>query len=75
VLIPSKVIIIFVAVIEGLIRTFPLGHLRRHPRKPRERLETYVGNILGTLKTQGYLPTFVDYVLEYDKARHTTVYK
>ncbi|NLT21445.1 MAG: hypothetical protein GXX82_00195, partial [Syntrophorhabdus sp.] len=39
------------------------------------RLETYVGNILGTLKTQGYLPTFVDYVLEYDKARHTTVYK
>ena len=34
-----------------------------------------VGNILGTLKAQGYLPTFVDYVLEYDKKRHTTVYK
>jgi len=75
VLIPSKVIIIFVAVIEGLIRRFRSGTFDDIPGNPRERLETYVGNILGTLKTQGYLPTFVDYVLEYDKARHTTVYK
>jgi len=75
VLIPSKVIIIFVAVIEGLIRRFRSGAFDDVPGNPRERLETYVGNILGTLKTQGYLPTFVDYVLEYDKKRHTTVYK
>ena len=46
----------------------------RAPLVPREILETYVGNILGSLKVQGYLPTFVDYVLEYDKKRHSTVY-
>ena len=27
------------------------------------------------LKVQGYLSTFVDYVLEYDKKRHSTVYR
>lgn len=75
VLIPSKVIIIFVAVIEGLIRRFRSGSFDDIAGNPRERLETYVGNILGALKAQGYLPTFVDYVLEYDKKRHTTVYK
>lgn len=75
VLIPSKVIIIFVAVIEGLIRRFRSGLFDDIAGNPRERLETYVGSIIGTLKAQGYLPTFVDYVLEYDKKRHTTVYK
>ncbi len=74
VLIPSKVIIIFVAVIEGLIRRFRSGALGVAGTNPRELLETYVGNILGSLKVQGYLPTFVDYVLEYDKKRHSTVY-
>lgn len=73
VLIPSKVIIIFVAVIEGLIRRFRSGAFA-HGNDPKATLERYVGNILGSLKAQGYLPTFVDYVLEYDKKRHTTVY-
>lgn len=75
ILIPSKVVIIFVAVIEGLIKRFRTGTFNLVPDNPREILETYTGNIIGTLKTQGYLPTFVDYVLEYDKKRHTTVYK
>jgi hypothetical protein len=75
VLIPSKVVIIFVAVIEGLIKRFRRGAFNLVPDNPQEILETYVGNILGTLKVQGYLPTFVDYVLEYDKKRHTSVYK
>jgi hypothetical protein len=74
VLIPSKVIIIFVAVIEGLIRRFRSGAFETAGVNPREILETYVGKILGSLKVQGYLPTFVDYVLEYDKTRHSTVY-
>jgi hypothetical protein len=74
VLIPSKVIIIFVAVIEGLIRRFRSGSFDAIQGNPKEILEKYVGNILGSLKAQGYLPTFVDYVLEYDKKRHTTVY-
>ncbi|MEN6617459.1 MAG: hypothetical protein ABFD12_12960 [Syntrophorhabdus sp.] len=74
VLIPSKVIIIFVAVIEGLIRRFRSGGFENIGQDPKATLEKYVGNILGSLKAQGYLPTFVDYVLEYDKKRHTTVY-
>ncbi|HOC45088.1 MAG: hypothetical protein PHT96_03460 [Syntrophorhabdaceae bacterium] len=75
VLIPSKVVIIFVAVIEGLIRRFRSGAFNGAGPNPQEMLETYVGNILGSLKVQGYLPTFVDYVLEYDKKRHSTVYR
>lgn len=74
ILIPSKVIIIFVAVIEGLIRRFRSGAFESTGVNPREMLETYVGKILGSLKVQGYLPTFVDYVLEYDKKRHSAVY-
>jgi len=75
ILIPSKVAIIFVAVIEGLIRRFRTGAFHVLQDAPQQKLEIYIGEILGTLKTQGYLPTFVDYVLEYDKKRHTTVYK
>ena len=75
VLIPTKTVIIFVAVIEGLIKRFRAGAFNTANDNPQEKLETYVGNILGTLKVQGYLPIFVDYVLEYDKKRHTTVYK
>ncbi len=75
VLIPSKIIIVFVAVIEGLIRRFRSRALGGSGPNPQEMLETYVGNILGSLKVQGYLPTFVDYVLEYDKKRHSTVYQ
>lgn len=75
ILIPSKVVIIFVAVIEGLIRRFRTGNFHVLQDAPQQKLEIYIGEILSTLKTQGYLPTFVDYVLEYDKKRHTTVYK
>lgn len=75
ILIPSKVVIIFVAVIEGLIKRFRSGIKGGALKMPREKLEIYVGDILGALKAQGYLPTFVDYVLEYDKKRRATIYK
>jgi hypothetical protein len=73
VLIPSKVVIIFIPVIEGLLK-------RYHSKAFGETsissgLDYDVSIILGTLKEQGYLATFIDYLLDYDRKRHTSLYK
>lgn len=72
VLIPSKVVIIFVAVIEALFNRYRSGKDRR---LATTRLETYVSSIVAALKEQGHLSAFVDYLLDYDKRRHTSLYK
>ena len=73
VLIPSKVVIIFIVLIEGLFNRFRSG--RHSDYSDPSLLETDIGNILGALKEQGYLPSFIDYLLDYDKKRRTTLYK
>jgi len=72
-LIPSKVVIIFVALIEGLIDRYRSG---KHPDySDPSALELDIDSILRTLKDEGYLPTFTDYLLDYDKKMRTTLYK
>ncbi len=73
VLIPNKVVIIFIVLIEGLINRHHSG--RHNDYSDPSLLESDIGNILRTLKEQGYLPAFIDYLLDYDKQRHTHLYK
>jgi hypothetical protein len=73
VLIPSKVMIIFVAVVDGLFARF------RNPdgagRMNVGQLEKDINSIVTALKDQGHLSAFIDYLLDYDKKRRTTLYK
>ncbi|MGD0229262.1 MAG: hypothetical protein ABSC19_02740 [Syntrophorhabdales bacterium] len=73
VLIPSKVMIIFIAVVEGLFNRFraPGGERYLTPAQ----LESDISNIVNALKEQGHLSAFIDYLLDYDKKRHTSLYK
>jgi len=73
VLIPSKVVIIFVVLAEGLLNRYRSG--RHQDCSDPSLLELDISAIVRTLKEQGYLPAFIDYLLEYDKKRHTSLYK
>jgi hypothetical protein len=73
VLIPSKVVIIFIVLIEGLLNRYRSG--RHNDYSDPSLLELDISNILRTLKEQGYLPSFIDYLLDFDKKRHTNLYK
>jgi len=68
--IPQKVIIIFIAVIEAIIER------RDNPKMDYSEasLKADINLILDALKTQGYLPKFSDYLLEFDKKRTTNLY-
>lgn len=72
ILIPSKIVIIFIAVIDGLFKRY---------RSPNNKyyssslLELNISTIIHELKKEGYLSTFTNYILEYDKKRHTSLYK
>ena len=70
-LIPQKVIIIFVAAIDALIER----HNVPTQKYSKSLLKADISKILDALKAQGYLPTFSDYLLEFDKKRKTTLYK
>ena len=72
-LIPSKVMIMFIPVVEGLLNRF---------RDPGSKeyvtpavLVSDISNIVAALKEQGHLSAFIDYLLDYDKKRHTSLYK
>jgi hypothetical protein len=73
VLIPSKVVIIFIAVIDGLFKRFRAPGVQRYVT--RQTLEMDISNLVAALKEQGHLPTFIDYLLDYDKKRGTSLYK
>lgn len=70
-LIPQKVIIIFVAVIDSLIER----HNDPDQKYTESLLKADIGRILDALKAQGYLSAFSDYLLEFDKKRKTKLYK
>jgi hypothetical protein len=69
-LIPRKVIIIFIAVIDALFER------RDNPERDYSKasLKADINLILDALKIQGYLPTFSDYLIEFDKKRTTNLF-
>ena len=73
ILFPSKVVTIFIAVMEGLLHRYELagGAQSCDPG----HLESLVSKVIMGLKRQGYLATFVDYLLDFDKKRGTSIYK
>lgn len=70
-LIPQKLLILFIAVFDGIFSR------NANPREgdDKQQLKPYIPKLLGALKTHGYLSSFLDYILEYDKRRKTTLYK
>lgn len=72
ILIPSKVVIIFIAVIDSLFKRFRSFNDKYYSAS---LLELNISTIIHALKKEGYLSTFTNYVLEYDKKRHTSLYK
>ncbi len=72
ILIPPKVIIVFVAVIRGL---FDLYRSPENKYLSKGTLELEVSTILDALKKQGYLPIFTDFVLEYDNVLYSEIYQ
>ncbi len=72
ILIPPKVIIVFVAVIRGL---FDLYRSPENNYLSKGALELEVSTILDALKKQGYLPVFTDFVLEYDSILYSEIYQ
>lgn len=72
ILIPPKVIIVFVAVIKGLFDLYR-SPINKHLSKGALELE--VSTILDALKKQGYLPIFTDFVIEYDSVLCSEIYQ
>ncbi len=73
ILIPSKVVIIFIAVIEGLLNRYrSLDGLRYCDAGELEQL---VNRVINGLKAEGYLAPFIDSLLDFDKRRRTSLYK
>lgn len=70
-LIPRKVIIIFIAVIDALFER----SVNLEKDYSEASLKADINLILDALKIQGYLPTFSDYLLELDKKRTTNLYE
>jgi hypothetical protein len=73
ILIPSKLVTIFIAVIEGLLIRYRSSDLNH--QGDRVQLAYLIGRIIDGLKKQGYISAFVDNLLEFDKRRGTSLYK
>jgi hypothetical protein len=73
ILIPSKVVTIFIAVIEGLLIRYR-SHEETRSCDPVQ-VGTLISRIISGLKDQGYISAFVDNLLEFDKKRRTSLYK
>ncbi len=73
ILIPTKIVTIFIAMVQGLFNRYRSleGMYRCEPGQ----LEFLVSQIVSALKRQGYLSAFVDALLDFDKSRHTSLYK
>lgn len=70
-LIPERVIVIFIAVIDSLFAR----HNEPDNNYSDASLKSDIGTILNALKVQGYVAAFSDYLVEFDKKRKTTLYK
>ena len=70
-LIPERVIVIFIAVIDSLF----VRHDKPDNKYSEASLKSDIGTILDALKVQGYLAILSDYLLEFDKKRETKLYK
>lgn len=66
ILIPRKVVIIFISVIDSLMA---------QDNPDSSKLESDIRMIIEALKKQNFLHTFIDYLHEFDKKRHTSLYK
>jgi hypothetical protein len=73
ILMPTKIVTIFIAMVEGLLNRCRLSD-KVHSCS-RDQLEMLIGKIIAALKEEGYLATFVDNTLDYDKKRRTSIYK
>jgi hypothetical protein len=73
ILIPTKIVTIFIAMIQGLFNRYRLSE-EIHRCDPGQ-LAVLVGQILSVIKQQGYLSAFVDTLLDFDKRRRTSLYK
>ena len=73
ILIPTKIVTIFIAMIQGMFNRYrsSVGFYQCDPGQ----LGFLVNQIVSVLKQQGYLSIFVDTMLEFDKSRHTSLYK
>lgn len=71
ILIPRKVVIIFISVIDSLLERYHSDY----PDSSTSKLESNISMILDALKKQNFLPAFTDYLYEFDKKRHTSLYK
>lgn len=69
--IPPKVVILFVSVIEGLL------YRNDNPKEgdDRQSLKLYIPGVVETLKKHGHLSVFRDYLIEYDRKRDTALCK
>jgi hypothetical protein len=72
ILIPTKIVTIFIAMIQGLFNRYRSEGI--HRCDPGQ-LEFLVGYTISVLKQQGYLSAFVDTLLDFDKKRRTSLYK
>jgi hypothetical protein len=72
ILIPTKIVTIFIAMIQGLFNRYRSEGIHRCDPG---HLEFLVGYIISVLKQQGYLSAFVDTLLDFDKKRRTSLYK
>jgi len=75
ILIPSKVIIIFIALVDGLLKRCRDADTFDRYTSPPPQIELYISTIIDGLKKQGHLSAFTDYLLEYDNKRHTSLYR
>lgn len=70
-LIPRKVIIIFIAVVDAMFERYN----NSEQNYSESSLKANIGTILDVLKAQGCLLTFSEYLLEFDKKRATNLYE
>ena len=70
-LIPERVIVIFIAVIDSLFAR----HDAPNNNYSEASLKSDIGAILDALKVQGYVAILSDCLLEFDKKRETKLYK
>jgi len=73
ILIPTKIVTIFIAMIQGLFNRYRSSE-GIHQCDPGQ-LTFLVSQIVSVLKQQGYLSAFVDTLLSFDKMRQTSLYK
>jgi hypothetical protein len=73
ILMPTRIVTIFIAMVEGLLNRYRSSDNAYFDN--RDQLEILISRIISALKEEGYLSAFVDNILDFDKRRHTSIYK